>query len=155
MAAIKSMMKRDLVTARPDDTVASVARSMRVAGVGAVLVMDGGELRGVFTERDAVNRVLAAGLDPATTRVGEVSSDTVISVGPETSVRECAELLTKHRIRHLPVLDEGKPVGIVSARDFFVRVAAGLEQWIGQRSYERGIAEGDDPYDHIGGSYGR
>lgn len=153
--AINEMMNRRLVTAAPEDTVADVARSMREAGVGAVLVVTNGELRGVFTERDALNRVIAEGLAPATTKVGDVATRSVTAVAPDASVRECAALLDKHSIRHLPVLDDGTPVGIVSARDFFAQVATGLAEWIEQRRYEQTLSDSDDPYDHVGGSYGK
>ncbi len=155
MVAIESMMKQELVTATPADTVADVTRRMSDAGVGAVLIVADGALRGVFTERDALNRVLAAGLDPTATQVGAVATEATITVRPQTHVRECVALLQTHRIRHLPVVDDGKPVGVVSARDFFARVAVGLEDWIEQRRYESKLSEGDDPYDHVGGSYGK
>jgi CBS domain-containing protein len=68
-------------------------------------------------------------------------------------VRECAELIQAKGIRHLPVLRSGKPVGILSSRDFFAYVVEGLERLVQQGRYKEALSEGADPYDHLGGSY--
>ena len=154
MAVIGSLMKTRLITADPRDSVSAAARSMAENGVGAVLVMREARLEGVLSERDVLARVVAEGRDPTATTVGEVATSEVISVDVETRVRECAELIRAKGIRHLPVLRGGKAVGILSSRDFFAYVAEGLEAVVDKVRYEQALAEGEDPYDHLGGSYG-
>lgn len=154
MAIVGSLMKTHLITAEPGDSVAEAARSMSANGVGAVLVVQDGTLTGVLSERDVVARVVAEGRDPATTKVAEVATSRVISVDVDTRVRKCAELIRAEGIRHLPVLRDGRPAGILSSRDFFAYVAEGLESVVDKARYEQSLAEGEDPYDHLGGSYG-
>lgn len=153
MTAIRSMMKQRLVTATPDEPVAEVARRMRDANVGAVLIVENGALRGVFTERDALNLVVAGGLEPATTPVGKVATEAVVSVAPETHVKRCAELLKEMHVRHLPVVDGARPIGILSARDLFEAVADGLGAFIDQLRYQQRLDDGLDPYAEMGGAY--
>jgi CBS domain-containing protein len=147
-------MKTELVTAAPDESVSQAAVSMSRNGVGAVLVLDGGTLVGVLSERDVLARVVAEGRDPTTTKVMDVATSQVVSVDVDTSLRECAALLQSKNIRHLPVLDGGRPVGILSGRDFFAYLVEGLERLVHQARYKEALADGDDPYDHLGGSYG-
>lgn len=152
--AIGTLMKTELVTAAPDESVSQAAVSMSRNGVGAVLVLDGGTLVGVLSERDVLARVVAEGRDPTTTKVMDVATSQVVSVDVDTSLRECAALLQSKNIRHLPVLDGGRPVGILSGRDFFAYLVEGLERLVHQARYKEALADGDDPYDHLGGSYG-
>jgi CBS domain-containing protein len=154
MALIGSLMKTELTTAKTGETVAHAAWSMARNGVGAVLVIEDGELRGILSERDVVERVVAEGRDPAETTVAEVMTTEVASVDSETPVRMCAQLLREKNIRHLPVFRDGKPTGILSSRDFFVYVVDGLERVVDRLRYQEELAEGEDPYDHIGGGYG-
>jgi len=154
MAVIGTLMKTELVTAGADETVSHAAWSMARNGVGAVLVLDGNALAGVLSERDVMARVVAEGRDPTTTKVGEVATTEVVSVDVGVSIRECASLLQSKGIRHLPVLKEGQPVGILSSRDFLAYVVEGLDRLVQQARYKEALAEGDDPYDHLGGSYG-
>jgi CBS domain-containing protein len=155
MALIRTLMKGNLVTVGPNDPVAAVAIRMREAQVGAVLVLDSYQVHGIFTERDLVNRVVAAGRDPKTTKVGEVATREVEAVTGDTHVKDCARLLRDKRIRHLPIMEGGLPIGIVSARDFFEQLTEGFEYYLDQLTYERALADGRDPYDYIGGSYER
>ncbi len=155
MTTIEALMTSELVTAQSTETVSVVAGRMAEAEVGAVAVVEDDTLVGVFTERDLVCRVVAKGLDPAATPVGDVATGDVITVTCETPIRVCAEKLQGMNIRHLPVVDGTQPVGIVSARDFFSHVAAGLESLIERVRYDEDLRQDLDPYDHIGGSYGR
>lgn len=154
MARIGSLMKTNMITAEAGETVAHAASAMARNGVGAVLVLDGGALRGILSERDVVERVVAQGRDPAATRVAEVATSDLITAEEDTNVRECAKLLREKGIRHLPVLRAGKSVGIVSSRDLFGFVVERLESVVDQSRYEEALASGVDPYDHPGGSYG-
>ena len=155
MAIIQQLMKTELVTCKPDERVSDVARKLRDNAVGAVLVVEGDELAGLFSERDLVRRVVAAGQNPAQVYVGDVATRRLTSVAKDTPIKRCVELLQNEKFRHLPVLDDGKPIGILSARDLFAYVSAELERMVDDAKYRELVAAGEDPYDHIGGSYGR
>jgi CBS domain-containing protein len=156
MALIEQLMKTVLVTTGPAATIRDVAKQMDENGVGAVLVVtEGGTLSGLFSERDLLGRVVVPGLDPETTTVESVMTSDPVSVRPGENVRECAELIRKKGFRHLPVVQDGRAVGILSTRDFQQHVVQGLESFIEQSRYREALAEGQDPYDHVGGSYSR
>lgn len=155
MAIIGSLMQTEMVTAKPNETVSQVAKRMADNRVGAVLVVDGTQLAGLFSERDLLMRVVAAGKDPSSTKVVDVATRQLVTVGVDTHVKECATILKEKRFRHLPVIDGGKPVGILSARDFFEFVVEGLERFVDEMRYEQELEDGVDPYDHFGGSYDR
>ena len=155
MAIIRSLMKTDMVTVKPDDLVVDAARLMSQNHVGAVLVIEDGAMKGIVSERDVVTRVVAEGKDPRTTTVSEIATEVVIDVDVGTHVRKCAELQSAMGVRHLPVTENGKPVGILSSRDFLAYVVEGLEQVIDKIGYEEALGKGEDPYDHMGGSYGK
>jgi CBS domain-containing protein len=148
-------MKTEMITVKPDDSVVDAARLMAQNQVGAVLVVEGGALTGIVSERDVVTRVVSEGKDPATTKVSEISTSAVVDVDVNTHVRKCAELQSAMGVRHLPVTENGVPVGILSSRDFLAYVVEGLEQVIEKIGYEVALGKGEDPYDHMGGSYGK
>jgi CBS domain-containing protein len=101
----------------PDTTVIDSVRLMNEQNIGAVLVMDNDKLEGIFTERDALTKVLAEGVDPVNTKISEVMTTEPIFVDPSTTVEEAIGIVNERRIRHLPVLHNGKLVGIVSSGD--------------------------------------
>jgi CBS domain-containing protein len=107
---------RRLVVAAPEASVAVAARLMKEGAVGAVLVVEGGKLIGIFTERDAVYRVMAAGRDPWMTTLGEVMTREPRTVAPDESFGYALVLMHEHGFRHAPVVEDGRPVGVVSAR---------------------------------------
>jgi signal-transduction protein with cAMP-binding, CBS, and nucleotidyltransferase domain len=148
-------MKTEMITVRPNDLVADAAQSMSRNHVGAVLVVEGGVMKGILSERDVVSRVVAEGKDPTATQVSEVATAEVVAVDVGTHVRKCAEMQFAMRVRHLPVTENGKPVGILSSRDFLAYVVEGLERIVDRLDYEETLGEGEDPYDHLGGSYGK
>ena len=100
-----------------DTPVAECVRTMSAERIGALIVMDGEKLAGIFTERDALNKVLAAGLDPVATKVSEVMTKDPFCIAPTTTVGEAMELVTKRRFRHLPVVENGKVCAVVSSGD--------------------------------------
>ncbi len=155
MVSIDSIMHKPLVTAQADEMVGAAARRMREAGVGAVVIVEGETVTGIFTERDLLTAVVAEGLDPSRTPVGDVATRDVISVDVAAPLRACAETLRDRGIRHLPVVDGGRPIGILSARDFFNAVAEGFEKLIERSRFDEQLRSNVDPYDHLGGSYGR
>ncbi|MFF2145117.1 CBS domain-containing protein [Kitasatospora sp. NPDC058190] len=93
------------------------ARWMRDTAIGDVLVSDDGQLCGLVTDRDLVVRVLAEGKDPDSTNVGDVCSCELVSVAPDDDVQHAVDLMRRHALRRLPVLDDGQAVGIVSLGD--------------------------------------
>lgn len=102
----------------PDTLVSECVQMMRDRKIGALLVRDAAGLRGIFTERDALNRVLAAGRDPKSVRVAEVMTPDPVSVTPATTVDAAMALVTRQRFRHLPVVDEsGRLLALVSSGD--------------------------------------
>jgi CBS domain-containing protein len=120
MSAVRDILARKgstLISVRPADTVLRAATRMNEEGIGGVLVMDGDDLAGIFTERDVLRRVVAAGLDPARTTVGQVLTSSVVTCEPQTSIDECAALMTARHIRHLPVREAGRLVGLVTIGD--------------------------------------
>ena len=101
----------------PDLSVTECVRQMNELKIGAMLVMEGDRLVGIFTERDAMTRVLGGGLDPTHTSVSEVMSADPVCVTPATTLEEARTLVTTRRIRHLPVIEGGQVVGMVSSGD--------------------------------------
>ena len=113
---VKDIMHADVKTAAPDDTFARVASLLHDNAISSVVVMDGDALAGIVTERDLVNLV-AEGGDPQRTQLtGRMTTD-LDTVSSRTDVAEAAEHMARLRIRHLPVVDEGKLAGIISIRD--------------------------------------
>ncbi len=113
---IRDIMHADVKTTSPDDTFAHVASLLHEYAISSVVVMDGDRLAGIVTERDLVNLV-AEGKDPQTTKVGERMTKDLDTVGPRTDIAEAAEHMARLKIRHLPVVDEGRLAGIISIRD--------------------------------------
>jgi CBS domain-containing protein len=155
MASIERIMDTPVVTVGPGDTAADAARAMRSHSVGAVLVVEGGRLQGIFTERDLVDKVVGAGRDASATPVSEVQTSTPRTVTADAQVKECAAIIREGDFRHLPVVDgDGKPVGIISTRVFLQHVVHALEGFVDKAIYERQLFEEDvDPYEGIGGGY--
>ncbi len=100
-----------------DASVQDAVRTMVDGGVGSVLVMDEGRLKGLFTERDLMRRVAYAGLDPAETPVRDKMTTEIATVAPTLRVDEAMSLCTDRRLRHLPVYENDELVGIVSLGD--------------------------------------
>jgi CBS domain-containing protein len=111
------MERKALITAAPDATVAKAAELMARRKVGAVLVLEHGALVGIFTERDVVFRVIAQGRDARATRLSEVMTIRPQTVDPEKSFGYALLLMHENGFRHLPVVEDDKLLGIVSARN--------------------------------------
>jgi CBS domain-containing protein len=105
------------VTAAGEMTVADAAYLMKERRVGAVLVMNEGRLAGIFTERDALFRVIAEGRDPAATRLADVMSANPRTIGPDRPFGHALHMMHEGGFRHVPVVENGRPLGMVSARD--------------------------------------
>ena len=128
-----------LVTARRDTSVRAAAVAMAEQSVGAILVVDdSGRLIGLFTERDALNRVVARGLAPEQTPLAAVMTDKLQTATPDKTLGHALHLMFEGGFRHLPVVEDGRPVGMVSARN-----ALGLEilQFERERQEREHLAE--------------
>jgi CBS domain-containing protein len=115
--SVRSVMRRrDLLTAPPSISVIDAAGRMAKKNVGAIVVIENEQIVGIFTERDIVFRVVARGLDVATTRISDAMTRTLHTIQADESFGCALLVMHDHKFRHLPVLDDGKLVGIVSAR---------------------------------------
>ena len=101
----------------PEATVFEAIQLMADKNIGSLLVLAGDRLVGVFTERDYTRKIALQGKRSKETQVREILSGKIVSVTPQHTVEECMRLMTENRVRHLPVLDNGKAVGVVSIGD--------------------------------------
>lgn len=132
------MEQRKLLTAPPQTTVLQAATMMAKKHVGAVLVVEGERLVGIFTERDAVFRVIARRLDPATTPLADVMTRDPRTIAPDKSFGHAMLLMHETHCRHLPVVEDGKPVGIVSSRN---ALDPDLEEFVAEERRRKHIQE--------------
>lgn len=121
---------RQVYTIHKGATVCEAVREMNEKGVGALLVLEARHPLGIFTERDVLRRVVDSDRDPAFTKVAEVMSRQLVTVTPDTHVEEAMALMTNRRFRHLPVLDGGELVGMVSIGDLMRWVQMNQEDHI-------------------------
>jgi len=136
---VRSIIGRQApVTASGDMTVAEAARLMKEQRVGALLVLDHDRLTGIFTERDALFRVLAEGRDPGATRLRDVMTLNPRTLGPDRPFGHALHLMHEGGFRHVPVVDGGRPVGVVSARD---ALGPELEAFVAELDDRSHIAE--------------
>ena len=110
--------RQSLVSLPEYATVREASRLMAEQRVGAVLVMDGASLLGIFTERDALNKVLAEARDPDSTPLSDVMTRHMVTLGPRASAVDALRLMSQVGIRHLPIVEEEHVSGIISLRDF-------------------------------------
>ena len=101
----------------PDISVTECVQKMNELDIGAMLVMEDERLVGIFTERDAITKVLGAGLEPSYTKVSAVMSHNPICVSPSTTLDEAMTIVSNQRIRHLPVVRDDKVLGMISSGD--------------------------------------
>ena len=115
---VKSVMERKkLITASPQTTVSQAAKLMTTKNVGAVMVVEGERLLGIFTERDALTRVIAKERDPKSTLLAEVMTADPQTVDSKKSFGAALMMMFENGFRHVPVVEEGKLIGIVSSRN--------------------------------------
>ncbi len=111
------LQRRFLISVAPHDTVAAAARRMTELNIGAILVLENGKLRGVFSERDLMRRVVVERLDPDKTSVESVMSTELTTAEENTTAEEAMELMVRCQCRHLPVMSGGEVSGFLSMRD--------------------------------------
>jgi CBS domain-containing protein len=120
MTTVSEILKRkgsEVVSMGTKDSVLKAARLMNEHGIGGVVVIDQGNMVGIFTERDILRRVVVEERDPATTSLEDVMTTPVASCRPETDLEECVRAMTGKHIRHLPVVDGDRVCGIVTSGD--------------------------------------
>ena len=106
-----------VIQVESDCIITAVARKLSENKVGALMVMKNDTLCGIFTERDLMSRVVAEGLNPEKVKISEAMTSSIATVPLETPIREAANIMSQNRIRHLPVLEEGKLYGVISVGD--------------------------------------
>lgn len=114
---LKSKADPTVHAVRPDDSVYDALKRMADKGIGALLVMDGEAIVGIVTERDYARKIALKGRTSALTLVRDVMTTSVLFVKPAQTSEECMALMTNNRLRHLPVVDEGKLLGLISIGD--------------------------------------
>jgi CBS domain-containing protein len=125
---VSDIMTPAAVTDSPSDTVSEASAKMHDQQTGSLLVMEGERLMGIVTERDVL-RTVGAGRDPKEVSLRDVMSTNVVTIGPETALKDAAEIMFEKWFRHLPVVTEqGEVVGIISLRDLLALVAEGMEE---------------------------
>ena len=117
VSAILSVKGSSVHTVASDTTVFEAIKKMVEANVGSLIVMDGDEIRGIFTERDYLRRIALEGRTSQTTPVIEVTTERLVATDPNRSVEDCMSIMTRERIRHLPVIDNRGLAGIISIGD--------------------------------------
>lgn len=129
---LKTKPQSQIHSVAPDDTVFAALQLMANSSIGAVLVMDGGKIAGIFTERDYARKVVLQGRSSGETTLSQVMTTAVRCVQPSNTVEQCMALMTENRIRHLPVVQEDAVVGLVSIGDLVKSIIAHQQHLIEQ-----------------------
>ena len=124
---ISEIMTQAAVTDSSEDTLKEACDKMRHAQTSSMLIMDGERLVGIVTERDVVKAV-AQGLDPKETRIKDLMTTDIVTIGPMTTLKEAANIMATKWIRHLPIVEGSKVVGMISQRDLTGVLAAALHE---------------------------
>jgi CBS domain-containing protein len=135
MTTVRQLLSRkgpEIFSVAPTAPVLEAIRAMAAHHVGALLVMRSETLEGIVSERDYARKVILMGRSSADTPVRDIMSSPVITVLPDASVEQCMQIMTERRVRHLPVLDGGRVIGIVSIGDLVKAVIAEQQQQIEQ-----------------------
>ena len=123
---------RDIISISPDASVLDAIKLMADKGIGALVVIDGGDLKGIVTERDYARKVIIKGRASDTTPVADIMTADVITASSQLTVNECMEMMTAKKCRHLPVVDDGDLVGMISIGDLVQAIIADQQEEIEQ-----------------------
>ena len=135
----KLLAEREMFSVEKTETVAAVTRKMAQRNIGAILVLENGDLRGVFSKRDLMKRVVVENRDPATTTVEQVMTTDLAVIAEDASVAEAMELMSERGIRHLPVVRGRQALGMVSMRDLMdIELDSRTQELEHMRSYIHG-----------------
>ena len=129
---LNSKPHRAMVAVRPEDTVLDAIKILAREDIGAAVVVSGDRLVGIFSERDYTRKVVLKGRQSETTKVEEIMTANVVCVSPRAKTRDCMALMSEKNIRHLPVVEEGRVVGMVSIRDIVTDIIADQDFTISQ-----------------------
>ncbi|HEX5628425.1 MAG TPA: CBS domain-containing protein [Usitatibacteraceae bacterium] len=129
---LKAKPARAMITVKPEDTVLDAIKVLAREDIGAAAVIEDGKLVGIFSERDYTRKVILLGRHSESTRIEEIMTRNVICVNPRTKTRDCMALMSEKNIRHLPVVDDGRVVGMVSIRDIVTDIIADQDFTISQ-----------------------
>ena len=135
MASVRDLLDSKgtaIYSVSPDDPVLDAIRTMAERQVGALLVMKGDELVGIVSERDYARKVILLGRASGDTPVSQIMSAPVYTVTPKRTVSDCMRLMTQYRLRHLPVVESGRVVGVISIGDLVKAVIDDQRQTIEQ-----------------------
>jgi CBS domain-containing protein len=135
MYSVEDILKEkgfEVLTIEPEATVYEALKKMAGHNIGALIVMKEKDIFGIFSERDYARKVILKGKSSKDSRVGELLSERIYYVKPESTTTECMQLMTDHRVRHLPVINNGELVGIVSIGDIVNKIIQGHKKTIQQ-----------------------
>lgn len=116
---VRDVMNKKVVVAKSDISIKKASEVMGKYHIGSLVVRDDEEIRGILTERDVLMSV-ARGKDPNETSIGEIMTKKVITIDPDSTLSDAVDLMIKHKIKKVPVVEEGKLIGIVTASDIVV-----------------------------------
>lgn len=125
---VRDIMTRPVITADAELDILSAAKKMGSANVGSLIIVSGDKPTGILTERDLVKKVLAQGTDPRSLKVAEIMSSPVVSIEPDASLREAAALMLRSGVKRLPVIFQGKLLGIITDTDLVSGSSLGLNE---------------------------
>ena len=128
-----------ILTASAETSVSEAAGLMKRTNVGAIMVVEGGRLVGIFTERDALFRVIAEAREPHATRIAEVMTRNPQTIDPDKPLGHALHMMYEGGFRHVPVVENGRPLGMVSARDALGPELDAFESELAQREHIREI----------------
>ncbi|MBC8793224.1 MAG: hypothetical protein C6Y20_16610 [Tagaea sp. CACIAM 22H2] len=125
--------RQELATASGNMTVREACVTMAKRRIGALMVVEGGRLAGIFTERDAMTKIVGQHRDPDKVTLAEAMTRNPDTIGPDQPAREALEMMRRHGYRHLPVVDRGELIGMVSVRDLYAAALGELEENLKER----------------------
>lgn len=123
---------RNIISVKPDDSVLDAIKLMAVKSIGAVVVIDDGNLAGIMSERDYARKVILKGRASDSTKVSEIMTANVMTASSSNTVNECMNVMTEKKIRHLPVVEENQVIGMISIGDLVEAIIADQQEEIQQ-----------------------
>jgi len=125
---VRDIMNKDVKTIEPDETVQEAAAKMSKHSIGSLIVIRGGSLQGILTERDIMSKLVAKSLSASKTRVSDIMSKAVVMISPDRDVEDAAEVMIERGIKKLPVIKGDKLIGIVTSMDIVIAQPKLMEQ---------------------------
>jgi len=120
----------ELISIQPDASVLDAIKLMAEKGIGSLVVMEGDTLKGIVTERDYARKVIIKGRSSESTEVGEIMTSDVVTASMQDTVNHCMTVMTERKIRHLPVVDDGVVIGMISIGDLVQAIISDQQEEI-------------------------